>query len=268
MSQPRFLRLTYRFVALILFVAVLSLPGLAAPAGPPQINKVEPPNWWTHFVSPVMVLLYGENLGDANISVAHPGVKIEKTLLQPDGKHAFVWLNIAKNAKPGNLTLSVKTPDGATSAEIALLQRAPQKGRFQGVTRDDVIYLIMPDRFSDGDPSNNMPKGATPGTYDREAAKAYHGGDLKGIQDHLPYLKDLGVTTLWLNPIFDNDNSSEGYHGYSASDLYAVEDHFGTLQDFQQLVDAAHQQGIKILLDMVPNHVGPKHPWATSTSIA
>jgi glycosidase len=264
MSESEFSRATRRCVILAFVISVLSLSSLAAPADPPQISKVEPPNWWTNFVSPVMVLLYGENLGDASISVSHPGVKIENTLLQPDGKHAFVWLNIAKNAKPGNVTLAVKTAAGTTTAGIPLLERAPQKGRFQGVTRDDVIYLIMPDRFSDGDPSNNMPKGATPGTYDREAAKAYHGGDLKGIQDHLPYLKDLGVTTLWLNPIFDNDNSSEGYHGYSGSDLYAVEDHFGTVQDFQQLVAAAHQQGIKILLDMVPNHVGPKHPWATS----
>jgi glycosidase len=264
MSEPSFCKGSQRFVIVVLVVTILTISGVAAPAGTPQISKVEPPNWWTNFVSPVMVLLYGENLGGAKISVSHPGVKIEKTLLQPDGKHAFVWLNIAKNAKPGNVTLSVKTLDGATSAAIALLQRAPQTGRFQGVNRDDVIYLIMPDRFADGNPANNMPKGATPGTYDRQAAKAYHGGDLKGIQDHLPYLKDLGVTTLWLNPIFDNDNSSEGYHGYSGSDLYAVEDHFGTVQDFQQMVDAAHQQGIKILLDMVPNHVGPKHPWATS----
>jgi glycosidase len=264
MSEPSFCKGSQRFVIVVLVVTILTISGVAAPAGTPQISKVEPPNWWTNFVSPVMVLLYGENLGGAKISVSHPGVKIEKTLLQPDGKHAFVWLNIAKNAKPGNVTLSVKTLDGATSAAIALLQRAPQTGRFQGVNRDDVIYLIMPDRFADGNPANNMPKGATPGTYDRQAAKAYHGGDLKGIQDHLPYLKDLGVTTLWLNPIFDNDNSSEGYHGYSGSDLYAVEDHFGTVQEFQQLVAAAHQQGIKILLDMVPNHVGPKHPWATS----
>ena len=122
----------------------------------------------------------------------------------------------------------------------------------------------MPDRFADGDPTNNMPKGAAPGTYDRKAPKAYHGGDLKGIQEHLPYLKDLGITTVWLNPIVDNDNISETYHGYGAIDLYAVEDHFGTLPEFQQLVDAAHQQGIKILLDMVPNHVGPNHPWANS----
>ncbi len=261
MQSPQCFRAS-RLVAACLCLILFSASGFAFQS--PQINKVEPPNWWTNFVSPVMVLFYGEGLSDAKISVSYPGVKIEKELLQPDGKHAFVWLHIAENAKPGSVRLSVTTSAGVTAVDFPLLERAPQKGRFQGVTRDDVIYLIMPDRFADGDSSNNMPKGAASGTYDRNAAKAYHGGDLKGIQDHLPYLKDLGVTTLWLNPIFDNANSGEGYHGYGASDLYAVEDHFGTLQRFQQLVDAAHQQGIKILLDMVPNHVGPKHPWTTS----
>jgi len=248
---------------LLVFAIAVALC-LNCSAAAPQVTKVEPPNWWTGFVSPVMVLLYGESLNDASISVSYPGVHIEKTQLQPDGKHAFVWLDISKNAKPGSVPIAIKNASGNTSAPLQLLARAPQQGRFQGVTRDDVIYLIMPDRFADGDPSNNIPKGAAPGTYDRTAPKAYHGGDLKGIQDHLPYLKDLGVTTLWLNPIFDNDNTSEGYHGYGGTDLYAVEDHFGTLLEFQQLVAAAHKQGIKVLLDMVPNHVGPKHPWATS----
>ena len=245
-------------------VAVVIALSVNLAAAAPRVTKVEPPNWWTGFVSPIMVLLYGENLNDAKISVSYPGVKIEKTQLQPDGKHAFVWLDIAKNAKSGNIPITVQNASSTATVAVTLLARAPQQGRFQGVTCDDVIYLIMPDRFADGDASNNMPKGAAPGTYDRTAAKAYHGGDLKGIQDHLPYLKDLGVTTIWLNPIFDNDNTSEGYHGYSGSDLYAVEDHFGTVPEFQQLVAAAHQQGIKVLLDMVPNHVGPKHPWAAS----
>ena len=248
----------------LLIIAVAIALSLTCAAAPPQITRVEPPNWWTGFVSPVMVLLYGENLNDAKISVSHPGVKVEKVQLQPDGKHAFVWLEITPGAKPGNVPLLLETSAGTATATLSLLARQPQQDRFQGVTRDDVIYLIMPDRFADGEPSNNTPTGATPGTYDRNAPKAYHGGDLQGIQDHLPYLKDLGVTTLWLNPIFDNDNTSEGYHGYGATDLYAVEDHFGTLPEFQQLVAAAHQQRIKILLDVVPNHVGPKHPWATS----
>jgi neopullulanase len=247
------------------FAAVLIATAFSlSAAAQPQITKVEPPNWWTGFVSPVMVLLYGEGLADAKISVSYPGVKVQKTQMQPDGKHAFVWLDIAKTAKPGNVAIGLQTSKGTVAATLTLLPRLPQRGRFQGVTRDDVIYLIMPDRFADGDPANNLPKGAAPGTFDRNAAKAYHGGDLKGIQDHLAYFKDLGITTLWLNPIFDNDNVSETYHGYGASDLYAVEDHFGTVADFQQLVATAHQQGIKILLDMVPNHVGPNHPWAAS----
>ncbi len=230
----------------------------------PQVTKVEPPNWWTNYVSPLMVLLYGDGLSGANITIDYPGVTVQKIEAQPDGKHVFVWLDIAAGAQPGTVKLAVHTPSGDSSADLSLSVRLPQQGRFQGVTRDDVIYLIMPDRFADGDPSNNMPPGAAPGTYDRSLPKTYHGGDLKGIAEHLPYLKDLGATTLWLNPLYDNDDNTSDYHGYGATDLYKVEDHFGTMADFQQLVGAAHQQGLKVLLDMVPNHVGPNHPWAKS----
>ena len=249
-----------RTVASFSLTVVLSLSGLAQPS----IAKIEPPNWWTGFVSPVMVLLYGGDLSDAKLTVSYPGVKIEKTQLQPDGKHVFVWLSIAKNAKPGIVNLLIRGSAGKATAAFPLLARQSSAGRFQGVARDDVIYLVMPDRFSDGDPNNNVPQGAAAATFDRTRAKAYHGGDFKGIQDHLSYFKDLGVSTLWLTPIVDNDNVSETYHGYGAIDLYSVEDHFGTLQQYQQLVAAAHQQGIKVLFDMVPNHVGPYHPWATS----
>ena len=249
-----------KILASFSLVVALSLSVVAQPS----ITKIEPPNWWTSFVTPVMVLLYGENLNDAEVSVSYPGVKIEKTQLQPDGRHAFVWLSIAKTAKPGIVNLTITNSAGKTTASLPLMARQPFAGGYQGVTRDDVIYLIMPDRFADGDPGNNMPRGAAPGTFDRKVAKAYHGGDFKGIQNHLAYFKDLGVTTLWLTPIVDNDNISETYHGYGAIDLYSVEDHFGTLQQYEQLVAAAHQQGIKVLFDMVPNHVGPNHLWATS----
>jgi glycosidase len=225
---------------------------------------VEPPNWWANYDSPVMVLIYGDGLSDASFKVSYPGMAIQKTQIQPDGKHAFVWLNISAKAKPGDPTIHVKTANGQTQFALPLLRRQSIQGRFQGVTQDDVIYLIMPDRFGDGDPSNDQPSGAANGTYDRNLARTYHGGDLRGVQQHLPYLKDLGVTTVWLNPIADNSDATSDYHGYHAVDLYKVEDHFGTMQDFQSLVKSAHQQGMKVLLDMVPNHVGPKHPWATS----
>jgi glycosidase len=215
-----------------------------------------------------MFLLYGENLAGANISVDYPGTTVAKAQSQPDGKHAFVWLSFDPAIRPGDVTIHVKAPSGETRVTVPLLQRTPQEGRFQGITRDDVLYLIMPDRFADGDPANNMPPGAAHGTYDRSGAKTYHGGDLKGIQEHLPYFKDLGVTALWLTPLYDNDNSTSDYHGYGAVDEYAVEDHFGTMKDYQDLVASAHRLGVKVLLDMVPNHVGPKHPWATSQPTA
>ncbi len=251
-------------VSILTLVLILSFATSALPANPPKVSKIEPPNWWTRFVPTVMVLLYGENLTGADISVDYPGASVGRVQTQPDGKHAFVWLSFYPTARAGDVPILVKTVSGQTRVTLPLLQRAPKEGRFQGITRDDVIYLIMPDRFADGDPSNNQPQGAAPGTYDRSGAKTYHGGDLKGIQEHLPYLKDLGVTALWLTPIDDNDDSTSDYHGYGAVDEYAVEDHFGTMKDYQELVAAAHQLGLKVLLDMVPNHVGPKHPWAAS----
>jgi glycosidase len=248
----------------LVVLLLLSLTAGAQPAAGPRIFKVEPPNWWTDFTPTVMFLLYGENLEGANVSVDYPNAVVARVLPQPDGKHLFVWLSFYPSARPGNVVIHVKTAAGETSVSVPLLPRVPQEGRFQGISRDDVIYLIMPDRFADGDPSNNMPTGAAAGTFDRSGAKTYHGGDLKGIQEHLPYLKDLGVTAIWLTPLYDNDNSTSDYHGYGAVDEYAVEDHFGTMKDYQDLVAAAHQAGLKVLLDMVPNHVGPKHPWAAS----
>ena len=265
MPTRRFIRTEVRRSFSVLgLVLGLSLALAALPGNAPQISKVEPPNWWVGYVSPVMVLLYGENLTGADVSADYPGVRVDRVQAQPDGKHAFVWLNLDPTVQPGNVVLRVKASSGEVSATLPLFARPSPEGKYQGITRDDVIYLIMPDRFADGDASNNQPLGSALGTYDRSAAKAYHGGDLKGVQQHLPYLKDLGVTTLWLTPLYGNDGSSSDYHGYHAVDEYAVEQHFGSLRDYKDLVAATHKMEMKVLLDMVPNHVGPKSPWATS----
>jgi len=119
----------------------------------------------------------------------------------------------------------------------------------------------MPDRFADGDPANDE-LANSPGTYDRSKPRAYHGGDLRGVRDHLDYLRSLGVTTIWLTPIVENDpGSPQDYHGYGAVDEYSVEKHFGTLRDLQDLVASAHAENLKVILDFVPNHVGPRNPW-------
>lgn len=247
------------------FVLAVALSAAAQQAAGPKITKVEPPDWWIGLPNP-MVMFTGENLEHATVSTVAPGIRIRRTSPGRNGHYLFAWLDIAKSVKPGPVTLTVTTQNGKQSAPWELQRRNPA-GRtfalnqgFNGFGPDDVIYLIMPDRFADGDPSNNFPDS---GTYDRSQPRAYHGGDLRGIQEHLPYLKDLGVTTLWITPIYNNDDhTGRDYHGYGAVDLYKVEEHFGTLADYQSLVQAAHQQGLKVILDIVPNHIGPTNPWA------
>jgi neopullulanase len=227
----------------------------------PSVQKLDPPNWWVGFAPNVLVMARGENLGAARVETSYPGVRIVRSEASANGHYLFLWLDIASTAVPGEVAFQITGSGGKGGFRWPLWKRAPQAGRFQGITKDDVLYLIMPDRFADGDPTNDQPP-QSPGTYDRHTARAYHGGDLRGIRDHLDYLKDLGVTAVWLNPVYDNDNHSrEDYHGYGAVDFYAVDEHLGTLKEFQELVAAAHERGMKIVLDVVVNHTGPKHPW-------
>lgn len=247
----------------VLFTFLLS--AAAQQAAGPKISKIEPPNWWLGLSSP-MIMFTGENLEQARISTSAPGVRISRTEPGRNGHYFFAWLEIGKNAAPGEIPLTIATQNGKQTVQWKLERRNPAGKSFQvnqgfnGFGPDDVIYLIMPDRFADGDASNNFPAS---GAYDRNQPRAYHGGDLRGIQDHLSYLKDLGITMIWLTPIYDNeDRTGRDYHGYGAIDLYKVEEHFGTLAEYQSLVRAAHEQGLKVILDIVPNHVGPTNPWA------
>jgi glycosidase len=225
----------------------------------PVVTKVEPPSWWTNLKPEVMLLLSGHYLEATHVSCNLPSVLVERTQASGGGDYLFVWIKIGAETKSGTAVCRIETPTGTTSFELPLAARATKPGKFQGLSQVDVIYLIMPDRFANGDPTNDEPAEAR-GTHDRANPRAYHGGDLRGIREHLPYLKDLGVTTLWLTPILKN-GAAQDYHGYGAVDLYAVDPHLGTMQDYQELVAKAHKQGSKILFDLVPNHVGPKHPW-------
>ncbi len=228
----------------------------------PAVTKIEPPNWWVGLTPEVLVLLSGRELEATHVACNLPTLTVSRTQATAGGKYLFVWLKIGAGTKSGTAVCRITAPKGTTSFELPLAARTPTLGRFQGLSADDVLYLIMPDRFANGDPTNDEPAEA-PGSHDRSKPRAYHGGDLAGIKKHLAYLKELGVTTIWLTPIVKND-ATQDYHGYGAVDLYAVDAHLGTVKDYQDLVAAAHQQHMKILFDAVPNHVGPKHPWVVN----
>jgi glycosidase len=218
-------------------------------------------------------MLRGRALAGAQLQASGGGVAVSRVSVNPQGTTLFADLHIEPAAAPGSRSLSVMTPDGRATARFDLLPALPREGRFQGFSTDDVIYLIMPDRFANGDPANDDPPRSR-GLLDRGKPRYYHGGDLLGIKARLPYLKDLGVTALWLNPVYDNNdrlNEREtydgqpitDYHGYGAVDFYAVDEHLGDLSTLRDLVDAAHGMGIKVIQDQVANHSGPYHPWVT-----
>src|ERR1700675_1238692 len=248
---------------LMLIVGMLCANSLRAQqsANPdaPVVKKVEPPNWWVGLTPEVMLLLSGKNLRATHVSCNLRDVIVGRTESSGEGDYLFVWLKLGPDLHSGTAVCRITTAHGETTFELPIASRSQILGRNQGISLDDVIYLIMPDRFANGDPLNDEPE-EFPGSHDRSKPRAFHGGDLRGVEQHLDYLKDLGVTALWLTPILKN-GAAQDYHGYGAVDLYAVDPHLGTIQDYQNLVAEAHKQGMKIFFDLVPNHVGPKHPW-------
>ena len=261
----------YRIDRLRQFLAFVFAPSLlfavSAPAdaqekgnpNAPVVNKVEPPNWWVGLTPELLLLLSGKNLEATHASCNLPEVVVSRTQSSSGGSYLFMWLKFAPGLKSGTAVCRVLTTHGEASFELPIAARKQLLGRNQGLSLDDVIYLIMPDRFSNADPTNDEPS-EFKGSHDRANPRAYHGGDLRGIKAHLPYLKELGVTTIWLTPIVKN-GAPEDYHGYGAVDLYAVDPHLGTLSDYQELVEAAHHEHMKVFFDAVPNHVGPRNPW-------
>lgn len=220
--------------------------------GAPCIDKIDPPSWWIGLPSP-MLLVHGARLQGAKFLVSGAAVSITQSEIMANGHYAFLWLS-TRLAHPQSIAIRVNTAAGSASVPFHLEARKP--AAHAGFSPADVMYLVMTDRFADGDPSND------PQPSERSLARGWHGGDFRGIEQHLDYLQQLGVTTLWTTPVYDNDGGNQAYHGYSATDLYATDPHFGTLADLRQLVDTLHRRGMKLVLDTVPNHVGAMHPWA------
>jgi glycosidase len=262
--------------ALLLFCVLNCLASIAqAQLSAPVVQKVEPPSWWAgHTINPVRLLVRGQHLDGARVTANRAETTPGAAVVNASGTYLFVNIEISPAARPGDYPLTLETRAGKTTIPFHLNAPLDPARNFQGITTDDVIYLIMPDRFSNGDPSNDAPPASPAAANDRANPRAFHGGDFRGIINHLPYLKELGVTALWINPWYDNPNTvnqcdkpwcpNTNYHGYHAIDYYGVEDHFGDLRTLAELVEKAHQLGLKVIQDQVANHVGIQHPWASA----
>ncbi|MGD0158138.1 MAG: alpha-amylase family glycosyl hydrolase [Terracidiphilus sp.] len=226
---------------------------LAQSASGPCIDKIDPPSWWAGLPDP-MLLVHGEGLNYARFKLTGNGVILDRTQASGNGHWAFLWLQ-TKSAAPQTLWITAGNDKGQSRISYVLAKRSHQADGHSGFSSADVLYLIMTDRFADGKPADD------PSGDNRAAARGWHGGDLAGIEQHLDYLKQLGVTAVWTTPVASNGGMPEAYHGYAATDLYAVDPHFGTLRDYQHLSDAIHARGMKLVIDLVPNHIGVKHPW-------
>jgi glycosidase len=265
---------------LLLFVLILVATRLGA--GEARIDRVEPPNWWAGQTrNPVRLMITGTNLFGAKV-LSSADLLASNVTANAAGTYAFADVFIPRDAVPGPRSLRFGTSSGEAAASFYISEPLLSQNRFAGFTPDDTIYLIMPDRFANGDPTNDNPT-ISPGLMDRSKSRYYHGGDFQGIINHLPYLRNLGVTALWLTPWYDNVNhlnrrekynrdnqrtvSGEpitDYHGYGAVDFYGVEEHFGDMSKLRELADAVHQSKMKLIQDQVANHTGPYHPWVSN----
>ena len=222
---------------------------------------IEPPFWWTGMNNPqVQIMVHGNDIRDAVPSTDYAGVAIDSVVRLDSKNYQIIYLSVSPQAQPGTINFTFQNGKKKSKAAFELKQRdGVQPNTF---TSEDVLYLIMPDRFADGDTENNTLKDMNfPVEVDRNDPNARHGGDLKGIEKNLDYIESLGVTAIWLNPVLENDMPGGAYHGYATTDYYRVDPRFGTNEEYRALIAESHKRGIKVVMDMIFNHSGSSHPW-------
>lgn len=242
-------------------VAWAMLIAAACSAQQPTVTRVEPPNWWSGMASKqVQLMIYGANLSGATAVSHSPQVRVVRWYRTPNPSYAFIDIEIAPDALEGFHLLTLITVRDSVSFSYPILHRRDRAGRHRGFDAGDVIYLITPDRFANGDTTNDSVPGMAEGR-NRTSPLGRHGGDLRGITDHLEYLADLGISALWINPLVENNMPAASYHGYAATDLYRIDPRFGTNGQYEEFVREAHRRGLKVIMDHVSNHIGVAHPW-------
>ena len=250
---------------ILLVWLLLSVSGLAARATTPAekptapISRIDPTFWWVGMKNPkLQLLVHGPGLATSRVTMAtYPGVTLDGFQRLESPNYLLINLTISPTARPGQLQLTFGGKQKATYAYELRARTTPgDNSKVQGISSADFIYLLMPDRFANGDPRNDVVKGNRAPGVARDSMYARHGGDLKGIEQHFDYLKELGVTAIWPTPVVDNNMPKAGYHGYALTDYYAVDPHYGTNEDYVRFVQHAHEQGLKVIHDVVLNHIG------------
>ena len=223
------------------------------------IKKVVPAFWWAGMKNPeLQVLLYGEHIAFAEVSISSEDITLQEVVKLENPNYLIVYLNISE-AAPQTFNMILKQGKKQTVIPYELKERKPGSSQIEGFNSSDVLYLIMPDRFANGDSSNDIISGMLEAREARNDSFARHGGDFKGIEKHLDYIADLGVTSIWLNPIQENDMKEGSYHGYAITDYYQADRRFGNNEEFRNLVDQAHAKGMKVVMDMIFNHCGSEN---------
>jgi glycosidase len=226
-----------------------------------EISRVEPAFWWAGMNnSELQILVQGKDIARSQVQLDYPDVKIKEVVRVENPNYLFIYLEIGKEARPGTLNLVFTEGKKKVVKNYELKERANSIGA-QGFNSSDVLYLIMPDRFANGDTKNDDLDEAD---IDRNNPNARHGGDLAGISDRLDYLSDLGVSAIWLNPVLENkmpEKKYRSYHGYAVTDFYKIDRRFGSNKDYCQLIEKIHNKGMKVVMDMIYNHCGSSHWW-------
>ena len=228
-----------------------------------KINRIEPPNWWVGMQNnEVEILIYGENISSFTASISNTLIDLKQVKRTENKNYLFLTVDVSK-AEVGTFKIDFlkKGKRNNFSIDYELKERKKDAELRKGFDSSDAIYLITPDRFANADSSNDIVKGLRETKINRKDDYARHGGDIKGITNHLDYISEMGFTAIWPTPVLTNDMKESSYHGYAITDLYQPDPRFGTMEEYIELATKSKERGIKLIMDMVENHIGSEHWW-------
>ena len=244
-----------------LFFLILFILGSTLSAQ--KIDRIEPVYWWVGMENTQLeLLIYGKDITLFTPSVDNKNIQISAVKKTGNNNYLFLNLDLSKAVSGKfNINFSKKGKRNNFSVAYELKERNQNSKLREGFNSSDVIYLITPDRFSNADVNNDIVKTMNEKTVDRKNDYGRHGGDIKGMTNHLDYIDEMGFTAIWPTPVLTNDMKRSSYHGYAMTDFYQVDPRFGTMEDYSELAKSAKNKGIKLIMDQVANHIGLEHWW-------